>query len=173
MKMPRAEIFVPVAAKEEIEKQGWFRNRVVWYVDLGDSSHWLNRVDTDLTHRIPWGQGTINALAIPAAIYMGFKKIYLIGNDCNMFVENLIKEDLEAEVKHFYTSNPFAARDVSIQDLGLEFWFRSLGEFYKSYRLLREHAEARGVQIINATKGGLLDVFPRCNYEELVRSSDK
>ena len=168
-KAPNVQFFLPLMAREAIENKQWFQKNAIWYVNLGQAAVELNYVDDDLTSRLPWAQGTINALAIPAAIYMGFNKIYLLGCDSDWFIDNLIKKDFQAGMKHFYEQNPFM-RESNIQDYGLEFWFRTGGEFFKSFRMWREFGERHGVEIYNATPGGLLDVFPRVDLKDILAS---
>jgi hypothetical protein len=43
--------------------------------------------------------------------------------------------------------------------------------FYQHYRLLNEYARDRGIEIVNLTKGGLLDVFPVKKYETVIRNT--
>jgi uncharacterized iron-regulated protein len=39
---------------------------------------------------------------------------------------------------------------------------------WKDYRLMNEYAASKGVKIINATNGGLLDVFERRELTQLI-----
>jgi hypothetical protein len=39
---------------------------------------------------------------------------------------------------------------------------------WQQCNLLKREAERRGLKIINATRGGLLNMFERCTYEDLV-----
>jgi len=49
----------------------------------------------------------------------------------------------------------------------LETEFASYVTLWRQYKALRAIATARGVRIFNATRGGLLDVFPRVELEAL------
>ena len=171
MQAPHTEFLLPFFAKKKVEQKSWLSGRKVWYAGFCGSALDLGYMDSNLATGIPQGHGTIDMMAIPGAIYMGFRKIYLLGCDTNFFVDSLLKGDLHTEVTHFYKHNPFVGRELKTDDLGCEFWFRSIGHIFKCYRLIREHAEQQGVQIFNATKGGLLDVFPRCKYEDIIASS--
>lgn len=46
-------------------------------------------------------------------------------------------------------------------------YLRVYGRLWQQYERLKELAENKGVKIVNATKGGLLDVFERADYDML------
>ncbi len=158
---PEAEFLLPLEAKRVTETNGWFANRQKWYVARRQPAVVLGYAESDLTRPIARGSGTLPALAVPAAIYMGFSTIYLLGCDANWWVANLAREDFDAELQHFYDHNPFVRREATIRDFGLEVELRNVSDHFKSFRLLREHARKQDVEIINASGGGILDVFPR------------
>ena len=166
-KAPQTEFFVPYAAKDVIAAQQWFAGRRLWYVMQKGISTELNRASAELDRIIPNGMGTVAAVAIPAALYMGFKKIYLLGCDCNWFVQAMAKEEFDRECDHFYDRNPYMKRESNLTDFGMEVELRCLSDHFKSLRLLMELAIEQGQEIWNATQGGLLDVFPRVRYESL------
>jgi hypothetical protein len=166
-KVPQAEFFVPAGAKPAIERAGFFAGHPVWYVATSDASTRCGWAGSELTRPIPAALGTVTMLSIPAALYMGFRTIYLLGCDCNWWLDNLVRGEWGAEHQHFYGRNPFVERESSLCDFGLESEFKSLSEHLASYRLLRQHAEGLGARIINATGGGILDVFERAKLEEL------
>jgi hypothetical protein len=169
LKAPEAQFLVPLEAKGVIESNKWFAGRQIWYVARRQPSVELGFAESDLTRYIAHGQGTLAALAIPAAIYMGLSTIYLLGCDANWWVANLAREDLDAEHQHFYDRNPFvASRESNLRDFGLERELRDLSDHFKSLRLLREHAHDLGVKIVNASGGGILDVFPTADLTSVL-----
>jgi hypothetical protein len=170
-KLPEVEFLVPVEAISPIEGNKWFAGHSTWYVASRGASTHLGFAESDLSRPIAFGMGTIAAIAIPAAIYMGFSKIYLLGCDCNWWTEHLAREDFDAEYKHFYDKNPFLPREANLGDQGLEEEIQSLSNHFKSLRLLKEHAVSVGVEIINATEGGILDVFPRAKLHNVLEES--
>jgi hypothetical protein len=167
-KVPTAEFIVPVEAAPAIEQHGLLSGHKVWYVAAYGSSTRLGWAKSDLTRPIPQGAGTVTALSIPAALFMGCSTVYLLGCDCNWWVANLAREDFHGQVQHFYDHNPFAARESNLKDFGLEMELRDLSDHFGSYRVLREHAAQLGARILNAGRGGILDAFERINYEEIV-----
>ncbi len=170
-KNPHAEFIVPYMAKEIIAKKGWFQSQPLWYVLQRGIATELNQASAELDRAIPNGMGTVAAIAIPAALFMGFKKIYLLGCDCNWFVQAMVKEDFAQECAHFYDRNPYIKRESTLTDFGMEIEFKCLSDHFKSLRLLRELAQTKGQEIWNATDGGLLDVFPRISFSSLLPHS--
>jgi hypothetical protein len=167
---PATEVMVPWLFRKSIEENGWFRGHHVWYIWLGRDSTELDHADSDLTAAIPSGQGTIPGLAIPAAIYMGFSRIFLLGCDCNFWLPYLQTGNPDMEAMHFYEQNPFYANRRAALRVAMEINMLATSNHFKSYRLLRDHAERRGVRILNATAGGILDVFERCSLEDALRT---
>ena len=93
---------------------------------------------------------TVTNFAISAAIYMGFKTIYIIGCDFNYdgkvhFIQSKI--DPKDEVK-----------DRLKDELSLSL---------KGYQTMKQFAEDNGVQIFNATRGGKLEVFERIQFDSI------
>jgi hypothetical protein len=172
-KAPTVEFLVPLKAKPQIERNGWLSGHKVWYLESLGPMVSLDYADSNIDKPIPWGLGTIEAIAIPAAIYMGFKEIYLLGCDANWWVKSLLDGNLDMEYEHFYTEQPFASREGTLRDFGLEVELRNLSNHFKIFRLWREYAESIGVRILNATKGGILDVFPRVQYEAIVQKRER
>jgi hypothetical protein len=101
---------------------------------------------------------------------MGFREIYLLGCDSDWFIyDNL-------DIKHFYSRDPNGLietqkdneqeKDYFVMDTREKKLYYSF-LLYRNYRLLREALHRQGVQIFNASGGGMLDVFPVVKYETL------
>ena len=99
--------------------------------------------------------GTVVMDAVQIAYYMGFKKVYLLGCDCNA-VKGV-------KVKHFYEGY---VPGCSGQGSSIEGWF-------KAYEMCKKAFEEDGREIINATVGGELELFRRQNLEEIVKEKIK
>jgi hypothetical protein len=54
------------------------------------------------------------------------------------------------------------------QGVNYRFYLERLLTLWNQYEYLRRFAESKGIRILNATKGGVLDVFDRVEYEDLV-----
>ena len=81
------------------------------------------------------------------AVYMGFHEIYLIGADCNYQ-----KEQHHAEGTN-YNCRP---------------WPDAGAKAIRDYKLAVPILEDLGVKVLNATRGGALEVFPRVNIDEIL-----
>lgn len=91
--------------------------------------------------------GTITIGCIQIAVYMGFKRIYLLGTDCNYSLGSL--------------NNHFGG------DSKPDLIDHSIPEMLKGYQMCRNYADAHGIKIYNATRGGMLEVFERVDFDSL------
>jgi len=83
------------------------------------------------------------------AVYMGFKEIYLLGNDCS-FLGNK---------RHF--------KEHGIVDSkGLD---GAQERLFISFNVAKQFADAHGIKIYNATRGGALEIFPRVDLDEVLK----
>lgn len=87
--------------------------------------------------------------AIQLAVYMGFKEIYLLGQDCNYNTEKL-HSDI-AGIR--YSINPLPKEGDNMLSV-----FRNYSKYYSQ----------TDVKIFNCTRGGKLDVFPRKDLEDVI-----
>ena len=83
------------------------------------------------------------------AVYMGFKEIYLLGCDCNY----------DQKQQHFIELDH---RNVIPLNDG--------GKLIRVHEKFKEFADARGVKVINCTRGGMLEVYPRMQLEDVLAS---
>lgn len=152
-----AQLFTSVGNKKDINENGLFRNRVN-YIYFSGNIKSLKHQEIDITNNIPLIY-TSPQICILLAIYMGFNKIYLLGCDHDAITHFGIST-------HFYNENENTS--------GKEIWgtfeseLRALLSVWEWYKKIKEYAEVKNIHIYNATKGGLLDVFERVNYESLI-----
>ena len=83
------------------------------------------------------------------AVYMGFKEIYLLGADCNY----------QGPIKHFEG-----------KDYGLEVTDNPTARILFSYEAAKRYCDKHGIKIYNATRGGMLEIFPRVDLDLAVNS---
>ena len=88
------------------------------------------------------------------AVYMGFKKIYLIGSDCNY---NQKKKNF---IEHGANMN-FEAKDIAGTRIIV------------AHEKFKKFADSHQVEVFNCTRGGMLEVYPRKNLEEVLVSLKK
>lgn len=85
---------------------------------------------------------------IQIAIYMGFKEIYLLGADCSY---------KRGARNHIVDSG----NDDKNEEKNHE-------KMVVGYQKAKEYAEQHGIKIVNCTRGGMLEVFPRMNLETVL-----
>lgn len=123
----------------------------------------------NLSHRMwdiagsPFQVRTVIYAAIQLAIYMGFKEIYLVGCD-----HDYLHDMKRVSHHHFYKEEEGVSDVEHLSAFTSERWFQEYYYRWKQYRLMQEYAQKRGSQILNATRGGMLDVFPRVAIEEVL-----
>lgn len=101
--------------------------------------------------------GFLNVLpyASLCAMYMGFKRIVLLGNDFSFFTA---RHDL-----HYYdVKEKIERRESLYQDLS------GCSMVLLYYRYLYKYAQEHGVELLNATEGSLLDEIPIVKIEDVL-----
>lgn len=94
---------------------------------------------------------------IQCAIYMGYKKIYLLGCDFNAYAQ--------LKTEHFYDAQE---RVVSMGD---DARWSSMAHYH--HYALQEYASKIGVEIINLTPGSLIDAYKRDTLENVLGNSNE
>ena len=84
---------------------------------------------------------------IQIAVYMGYKEIYLIGADTNY------KKGKQHIVEH-------GVIDANYSDAGKK--------MIEAYKIAKKYADENHIKIYNATRGGMLEVFPRVDLDEIL-----
>ncbi|MFG6384192.1 MAG: DUF115 domain-containing protein [Lachnospiraceae bacterium] len=107
------------------------------------------RSDKDIDVCI-YDRGTVTNAAIDIALYMGFKKIYLIGVDHNYQGKKRHFVATEDDMKRSAPSNAH----MQLTEEG----------YWEGYMNARRHE----AQIVNCTRGGKLEVFPRETLEDVL-----
>ena len=100
-----------------------------------------------------FGAATSIYTCLQIAIYMGFKKIYLIGADCE------IKGNGHDDCDHFVKGYSEGVQKA--------YGLKSFDRAFKAYEAAKEYADANGIHIYNATRGGKLEIFPRVDFDSL------
>lgn len=105
-------------------------------------------------YAIVYGAFTVACSAMQLAVYMGFKEIYLIGCDC----------DYSGEKKHFEDYDNVGKKWEIIDEEQ---------KMVMTYQAAKKYADAHGIKIYNATRGGKLEVFERVDFDELMQQQAK
>lgn len=104
--------------------------------------------------------------AIYTAINLGYQEIYIWGAEHTQFKEITVDENNNALInqKHFYDYSESKAEPLDKRGKGERKVHEILYKFmvaFRSYFVLREYSDSRGVRILNATPGSLIDAFER------------
>lgn len=106
------------------------------------------------------GGFTVTHVALQLAMWMGFSEIYLIGMDHTFAYEVTPDGVVKANegVRNHAFEDPAGAVINPQPRQGVEF----------AYRIAKYEAENRGIKILNATRGGSLEVFDRVDLDEVL-----
>ena len=84
-------------------------------------------------------------IAMQMAAFMGFKEIYLLGNDCDYTGAQ------HSGIASYQLDSPTDAGEKIMAD----------------YRMAKEQIEKLGIRVYNATRGGKLEVFERVDFDSI------
>ncbi|MCL2819342.1 MAG: FkbM family methyltransferase [Oscillospiraceae bacterium] len=116
-----------------------------------------------------WPGGTVTYLCMQMAFYFGFNEVYLIGFDHSYTIPKSAEvhgyniTSTEDDINHFtpeYFGKGYRWHDPMVDRMEI------------SYKKAKKVYEKHGRKIINATKGGHLEVFQRVEFESLFKTSD-
>lgn len=153
--------FFPESAKRVIKKSKSFNQSSVYYLNyITCNKIWeLDKLSLDPSKIVYRGDTVIIEFCLILAHYMGFKEIYLLGCECDFYLDKA--KDYSAG--YFYdVKKQTTGRQTS--DYHLKYWYENL---VKSYTVIKRYFEKDGCTVFNATAGGKLEVFERVIFEEL------
>lgn len=159
----KSQYFFSVKEKRIIDRIQMFAPEEVHYYCYGKDSSLYEEVDLCQgimpVHSVP-------VICIQLAIYMGFKEIYLLGTEHDFLTTK--------KYAYFYDRKQSVTGDTDITtdvDSNLVMKFSdALADAYAlwgNYKAVKRIAEQNDIKIYNATVGGVLDVFPRVDYNDL------
>lgn len=108
-----------------------------------------------------YGSTTVAYTAIQIAAYMGFKEIYLIGVDHHFHTTR----DRTGKIHIDETAKDYFADDYNKLRKGE--WLPNVDCSTMAFESACTYANAHGIRIYNATRGGKLEVFPRIDFDSL------
>jgi len=155
--------FLPIFGKHVVRGMSLLPPNITYYVAFhGSLSDGLSHLP-DFTGIVPGAQ-SVSEFAIMAAMYMGCSPIYLLGLDHDW----LSHRDMD---RHFYEGATVDHARAE-QNLGKESYkvqMEAVLKLWYGYESILRVAETAGIRIVNATKGGFLDVFEREDYDSLIK----
>ncbi|HLE16525.1 MAG TPA: hypothetical protein VI776_17420 [Anaerolineales bacterium] len=108
-----------------------------------------------------WEGATVTYVALQLAYHMGFEQVILIGVDHNFSTQgkpNTTVVSQGADPDHF---------DSRYFGQGFRWQLPDLDTSERAYRRARQVYESAGRQVVDATVGGKLTVFPKVDYDSL------
>lgn len=113
--------------------------------------------------------------AIMTGIREGFRRIVLVGAD-HGWSKTLWVNDNNRVITvqpHFYEDNEKERQRVEdlYKDIHIHQIYESFAIAFRSYFAVKDYADSRGVEIVNATPGSFIDAFPRVTLEKLASES--
>jgi len=105
----------------------------------------------------------VTFICMQLAYYMGFSEVILIGVDHYFKTkgkENKLVESSGDDVDHFHPD---------YFGKGVKWQLPDLDNSERAYMKAKEAFEADGRRILDATIDGKLDIFPKVDYDEIVR----
>lgn len=120
---------------------------IVYYVDKKNDNYQHVDFSFDVSDK-SYASGSVSYAILQFAVYMGFSEIYLIGFDHNL--------NSKTEKTHFEGYSGNKVSDANMDGLT------------KGFIRAKEVADAKGIKIVNCTRGGKLEVFERKSLEEIL-----
>ena len=114
----------------------------------------------DMTRRI-WEGATVTNIALQLAFYMGFEQVILIGVDHNFTSKGDANKTVVSDGDD---SNHFDPRYFG---KGFRWQLPDLDTSEIGYAMARKAYEKAGRQVLDATVGGKLTIFPKVDYTSL------
>lgn len=118
------------------------------------------RFSPDVTGRV-WEGATVTNVALQLAFHMGFEQVVLIGVDHNFASRGQANKTVvsQGDDPNHFAPNYF--------DKGAKWQLPDLNTSEVGYTLAREAYRRAGREVVDATVGGRLTIFPKVNYASL------
>lgn len=133
--------------------------------------YWLaGNEEIDFTKNVYIAQNVVQA-AIYVALYMGFSEIIILGCEMTSFYENLEYNAtgrlIENHAYSYTESDKNAYKAGVTQGHDNHYMLQDYSITFSIFKSIRNYADSHSVRIVNATVGGILDMFDRVEYNSL------
>lgn len=156
------ELFLGRGERPLVESNGLLEKTTIHYLALDTAWPEAAPRDLPLDDLLPSPQ-SISIMALLVALDLGFSEICLVGTDHT----SVDFQSGQYNYSHFYTGQRGNALGELDAPRDLEPEFASYLALWRQYKIIRSIADRRGIRILNATRGGMLDLFPRIELESL------
>ena len=175
------DVFVAEDRAEEISNlrgpHKWFGNYLRYAINGDEDTHWMNvsvayggfadfPYWSSNAGRILYCGGTVSYLAMQLAFYMGFRRLILVGFDHHYVLPETSEVSGTEIMSTGSDPNHF---DNTYFGEGKRWHVPMVERMEISYRRAQDHWRKDGREIINATAGGHLEVFPRRSLRDAIR----
>jgi len=166
---PETELFLASQEYELVQQNRLFPERTVRYLCPGQRYFAKKPAAIpDLTGLVPRAE-SVPVMALIIALYMGLARSYLLGVEHDWFVSK--------RYDYFFDRSAVPWKDAGVNSDGtmdnkLLNDLPHVHRLWTQYAALDALARANNAEIFNATAGGMLDVFPRVRFEDIVSQSD-
>jgi hypothetical protein len=126
------------------------------------TTYYNPKFSTDVRRRV-WEGATVTNVALQLAYYMGFEQAILIG------VDHSYQESVKGDPNQTIVSEGDDPDHFNAEYFGKGFRWQlpDLDTSELGYALARQTYEADGRQVLDATIGGKLTIFPKAEYDSL------
>lgn len=118
------------------------------YINLRKMDDYFAKFSEDC-YDVVYDGYSITYSLIQIAVYMGFKEIYLLGADCSYTVGS----------KNHFVESGYIDKNANLNH----------DKMIKGYEAAKKYADEKGIQIINCTRGGMLEVYDRKSLEAVLK----
>lgn len=128
-------------------------------------------VDTDFSDQagtVSYTGGTVTYTGLQIAASLGAEQIVLVGVDASYTVADVERNDSYGTGVLTSKSDDTNHFDPRYFGAGYRWHDPNVHTMLQAYRKAQQHARRNGFEIINATAGGQLEVFPRVRLEQLL-----
>lgn len=166
----KPECFFPVNQSDFVKKYGLDDVLNVNYLSM----QYIvtdDKFPVDLSKPIPRFQ-TVVQTCIIAAIYMGFKEIYLLGCDNTgivVSINSFLQKNNSGDYAYEVTENEQKRMSNLFEQQKLEDYVYA---FYKSlvnYRNVSNYCKRRGIKLLNCTPETTIEAIKRCSLDEVLK----
>lgn len=155
--------FFPVNFPRDYKIQ--FNNARYYIFKIGDRNVEL-KFSEDIVKGIYWGN-TVAYTAIQIAVFMGIKEIYLLGVDHNFskMVNDKGEMIIDKTVKDYFTEKYNTDKD--------DLYIPNVEVSTRAFSAAKKYADKNKIKIINATRGGKLEVFERVDFNKIFFENER
>lgn len=165
----------PIGEREFIEKNGlykkgktfFFNPRIFLYSGYkGDFSY----------DKYTFLFSTVVHYCVSLAIYMGFRKIYLLGCDGTgiiSFLNRAIGESVEGNYIYNITANEDKRMLGLLENNSMENYIKSFLSVYREFRLLNQYCKEQNIVFANCSSTTAIDCVPRMSLEVVLSEKDR